>query len=238
MCHYRYSQNRQNLFFFFVLYIYIYNKITFYQKLIFILSSSLLQLKMINNLSQIEQKYGHYASFAVYANIDPSQKPKFAVGDTTPIYTFEKLHTNFIFVGLNMSGKGTIDRPFANFHNSKHTSNDYKIRYATQNTIFEGSYMTDIIKDYEEVMSKNVMKYVRHHPEILLENIETFKTELSDIGSNDPILIAFGNDAYKILSTFFGITHTIFKINHYSSYITKEQLRSQLSNIQRQLNNT
>ena len=60
------------------------------------------------------------------------------------------INRNIILVGLNLSGRGTIDKPFSNFHNPKSTSHDYKIRYATQETIFSGAYMTDIIKDYEE----------------------------------------------------------------------------------------
>ena len=140
------------------------------------------------------------------------------------------INRNIILVGLNLSGKGSIDKPFSNFHNPKSTSHDYKIRFAVHDTIFYGAYMTDIIKDNEEVMSNKVMLYLRKNPEVLNKNLKSFEKELQDIGSINPIIIAFGNDSFNILCKLKN-KYKIFKVSHYSSCISKEKLREQFLKI-------
>ena len=83
--------------------------------------------------------------------------------------------------------------------------------------------MTDIIKDFEEKVSGNVMKYINQHPDFLQENISSFEEELKFIGATQPILIAFGNDCYKLKK------YKLFKVSHYSSCLSKEQLKNQLN---------
>jgi len=90
--------------------------------------------------------------------------------------------------------------------------------------------MTDIIKDHEEVMSGKVMKYLNENPNIKKENIESFEVELKDIGASNPIIIAFGNDSFKILSELKN-KYRIFKVPHYSSCISKEKLKEEFNNI-------
>jgi hypothetical protein len=177
-------------------------------------------------INEIKDKYGHMASFAIWKNIDELKKPKYGVGDISHFDNIDNLNINrnIILVGLNLSGKGTIDKPFSNFHNSKSTSHDYKIRFALQDTIFSGAYMTDIIKDYEEVMSGKVMKFLNANSNIKKENINSFEWELKDIGATNPIIIAFGNDSFKILNEL-KYKYRIFKVPHYSSCISKENLR-------------
>ena len=142
----------------------------------------------------------------------------------------KNINRNIILVGLNISGKDLIDNSFLNFYNSKSTSHDYKIRFAIQDTIFSGAYMTDIIKDHEEVMSGEVMKYLNKNPNIKKENIESFEVELKDIGASNPIIIAFGNHSFKILSELKN-KYRIFKVPHYSSCISKENLKEEFNNI-------
>jgi len=181
-------------------------------------------------IDEIKSKYGHMCSFAIWKRIDNTQKPTHGIGDISHFDDLKCINRNIILVGLNLSGKGSIDKPFSNFHNPKPNAKDYKIRYATQDTIFTGAYMTDIIKDYEEVMSGKVMKYLRHNPNIKKENIDSFETELKDIGAENPIIIAFGNDCFKILNELKD-KYRIFKVPHYSSCISKEQLRECFNNI-------
>ena len=90
--------------------------------------------------------------------------------------------------------------------------------------------MTDIIKDYEEVMSNKVMKYLNLNPNIKKENIESFENELKDIGAVQPIIIAFGNDCYKIIKNL-DDKYKIYKVSHYSSCVSKEQLREEFNKI-------
>jgi hypothetical protein len=177
----------------------------------------------------IKSKYGHMASWAIWANKDIKEK-----SNMDNISFFDdikdiKFNPNIILVGLNISEK--IKRPFGNFHSENSSAHDYKIRYAVKDTIIWGSYMTDIIKDFEEKVSNNLMKYLRNNPEFLKENINSFEDELKHIGSNNPILIAFGNDCYKLLINNFKNKYSVYKVSHYSSCISKEKLRDEFSEI-------
>ena len=65
---------------------------------------------------------------------------------------------------------------------------------------------------------------ISHFDNIEKLNIKSFEIELKDIGAKNPIIIAFGNDCFKILNEL-KEKYTIFKVPHYSSCISKEQLR-------------
>ncbi|MBF0226760.1 MAG: hypothetical protein HQK76_15005, partial [Desulfobacterales bacterium] len=103
----------------------------------------------------IKERYGHYASWAVWGN--EGTRPKDNIGDlsifdlTYNPNLLKQLKTNIIFVGLNISRK--VENPLSNFHDSRPVSMDYKIRYALKNTPYYGGYMTDIIKDFEQKIS-------------------------------------------------------------------------------------
>jgi hypothetical protein len=186
------------------------------------------------HLEKIKIKYGHMSSWAIWRDKDIKEKSN--ISDLSifvnPINT--KLNPNVIFVGLNISQK--IIEPFGNFHSISSASHDYKIRYALKDTIFWGSYMTDIIKDFEEKVSGNLIKFVNKNPLFLQENINTFEEELLFIGFHNPTIIAFGNDCYKILNKYFKNKYKIYKVSHYSSCINKEQLRIQILNIIKEFN--
>jgi hypothetical protein len=153
----------------------------------------------------IQQKYGCSSSWAIW-------------GDMLP----EILHTKTILVGYNISKR--ISTSFGNFHEGK---NDYRIRDAIKGTLFEGSYMTDIIKDFEEKSAGKMKQYLNKNPAFLMENISSFEKELEFIGSKNPILIAFGNDCYTLLKTHLP-KYTVIKVTHYSSFKTNEYRREQI----------
>ena len=142
-----------------------------------------------------------------------------------------KLNTNQ--KRINISGK--LDRPFCNFHPSHTTAQDYKTRYALEDTEFWGAYMTDIIKDYEEKISSNVKKYLNNNPDFEKENVDRFERELSDIQAVNPTIIAFGNESHRILNKHFKNKYKIYKVPHYSSNISKEQLREKFIEIQQKI---
>ena len=188
---------------------------------------------MLKSFEEIKIQYGHMSSWAIWQKKDIKEKSN--VGDVSIfINPSVILNPNVIFVGLNISQK--IMNPFGNFHSNSSRSHDYKIRYALKDTMFWGSYMTDIIKDFEEKISGNLMKFVNKNPLFLQENIRLFEEELLFIGSNNPIIIAFGNDCYKILHKHFKNKYKIYKVSHYSSCISKEKLRTQIENIINELN--
>ena len=187
----------------------------------------------IEKFEEIKIKYGNMSSWAIWKEKDIKEKSN--IGDLSIFDNFTnlKLNPNIIFVGLNISQK--ISKLFGNFHSESTKSHDYKIRYALQNTQLWGGYMTDIITDFEEKVSCNLMKYINNNQIFLQENIKSFEEELQTIGSVNPILIAFGNDCYKILHTNLQNKYKIFKISHYSSCINKEKLQLEIEDIIKEL---
>jgi len=175
-------------------------------------------------------KYGHMSSWAIYA--DKTDGEKSAMED---ISFFDdpsillRLKPNIVLVGLNISKR--IDRVFGNFHPTSSSAQDYKIRHAVKNSVFEGAYMTDIIKDFEQKNSGKLMKYLSANKDFEKENIVKFEEELHDIGSTDPIIIAFGSDCYKILQRNLKDKYKIHKVTHYSAFITKDTLRSEFEEV-------
>ena len=185
--------------------------------------------------NSIREKYGRCSSWAIWTKRDESKKGKTGMGDIDFFNTLNPkiLKPNIVLVGLNISGKGPLERPFSNFHPLHKTAHDYKTRYALEDTEFWGAYMTDIIKDYEEKISSNVQKYLNKNEDFEKENIKRFETELIDIRSENPIIIAFGNLTYKILNKHFKNKYKIYKVPHYSSNVSKEELREKFIEIQK-----
>jgi hypothetical protein len=121
----------------------------------------------------VRQKYGHYASWAVWGA--EGLTPKSGMGD---ISFFENpkeeflatLNPEVILVGLNISRP--IQRPFGNFHPDYPEAPDYKLRHALYETEWWGGYLTDIIKDFEEKVSGKMMDYLRQNPDFERANIK------------------------------------------------------------------
>jgi hypothetical protein len=183
----------------------------------------------------IKTKYGYCASWAIWA--DAGKKPKENVGDLRifdedqETCLLHRLNPEIIFVGLNISRK--IELSWANFHDGRSQSQDYKIRYALKETPFWGAYMTDIIKDFEQKVSGEIMRYLRANKAFEDENAQMFREEMKDIGANHPTLVAFGRNAYSILIRNFGDSFKILKIPHYSSYLGKEKYREEVNSVLR-----
>ena len=177
---------------------------------------------------EIEQKYGEFASWAVWMNEDI--KPKSNIGDMSIFdlssnpKLLDTLNPNVIMVGLNFSR--TIEKkPFVNFHDKRPQGQDYKIRYAFRDTEFYGAYMTDIIKDFEEKVSGNVSVYLKKNRQFEIFNVELFEQEIIDLKCQNPLIIVFGNVAFEIVSKHFGTKYRIKKVMHYSQQISKEKYR-------------
>ena len=182
----------------------------------------------------IKEKYQFYSSWAVWA--EQGDKPKSNVGDLSVLdpkqnkNLLKTLNPNIILVALNIS-RGDIAEPFANFHDKSSRATDFKIRYAIKDTPIWGAYMTDIIKDFEELISGNVLSYLKKNRKFEIENINFFRKELIEIGAKNPILIAFGNIVYEILNRYLENEFKIFKITHYAHQMSKEKYREEVQNI-------
>lgn len=108
----------------------------------------------IGTFEEVRKRFGHFASWAVWA--EAGENPKDNIADISVLNLKENpdllqtLHSNAIFLGLNISRP--IERPLGNFHDPRPMATDFKIRYALRGTPYWGSYMTDIIKDFDGLM--------------------------------------------------------------------------------------
>ena len=187
----------------------------------------------IEKLNFIREHFGHFASWAVWA--EGGEKPKDNIADLTVLDPQESknllgvLHGNSILLGLNISRK--IERPLGNFHDPRSMATDFKIRYALKGTDYWGSYMTDIIKDFEEKASGKMMSYLRKNKEFERENIQKLREEIQVLGFKDPVLVTFGKDAEVIAKRNLAEEFRILRIPHYANYSSKEIYREQVGNI-------
>ena len=81
------------------------------------------------------------------------------------------------------------------------------------------------------MQSSILMSYLSKNPDFVKKNIESFIQELKDIGSKNPILIAQGNSSFNILNKYLKDKFKIYKVTHYSAFISKEKLRDEYQKI-------
>ena len=181
-----------------------------------------------STFESIKARYGFWSSWAIWS--EAGEAPKSNVGDLSVFETdtiLKDLNPEVILVGLNIS-RGSIKQRLANFHDARAEATDFKIRYALIGSRLWGGYMTDIIKDYDEKASGKVASFLRANSAFEESNVNIFREELELLGSVDPTIIAFGNDAYAILSRHFGTKYRLLKIPHYANYSSKELYREQV----------
>ena len=188
----------------------------------------------LDTFEKIKNKYGDCGSWAIWAQ--SGDKPKSNIGDLTVLdpsinkKLLSQLKPEYVFVGLNFS---SIDElvPFANFHSPSPKAQDFKIRFALRNTDYWGSYMTDIIKNFEEKKSNKMMDVLNEDKNLENRNIEIFLEEIESLGVPNKKIIAFGGDTYKILERNLKDKHNLVKVTHYSHFISKENYRYELAKI-------
>jgi hypothetical protein len=76
-----------------------------------------------------------------------------------------------------------------------------------------------------------MMSYLRTNKSFEDKNIEIFHNEMKDLRTDIPTIVAFGIDAYTILTRNFRNKFKIFKIRHYSDRISKENYREEVKSI-------
>ena len=153
--------------------------------------------------------------------LDPQRNPNL----------LSQLNPNVVFVGLNTSKDITDLEPFSNFHPTSRGANDYKTRFALKDTELWDGYMTDIIKHYPELHGQDVMGFLNGNPDVEKKNIETFREELKDLGTENRTIIAFGNDVFSILSRNLKNEFNIFKVTHYSARLNQQGLRDAIKSL-------
>ena len=183
-----------------------------------------------DKFEELKAKYGYWSSWAIWA--EAGDTPKSNVGDLSIFEGYEildQLHTEYVLVGLNIS-RADINKPLANFHSPLSRAQDYKIRHAVRDTLLWGAYMTDVIKDFNEVNSGKLISYLKKNKQFELDNIRVFVKEIEDLGFTKPILVALGDATYEILVRNLK-DYRILKIKHYSHYMSKETYREEVTQI-------
>ena len=189
----------------------------------------------IEKFEFIKKKYGHVASWAVWKEV--GETPKSNMGDLNILdpqqnpNVLSEFKPDVVFVGLNVSRDIADFEPFSNFHPTYFRAQDYKTRFALQDTELWGGYMTDIIKDYPELHGQKVMSFLRDNPDVEGKNIETFREELKDLGTENRTIIAFGNDVFSILSRNLKNEFNIFKVTHYAARLNQQGLRDAIKSL-------
>jgi hypothetical protein len=187
----------------------------------------------VARFESIKKEYGHCASWAIWAT--EGSRPKDNIGDLSVLdptvnpVLLHQLRPSIVLVGLNIS-RG-IEAPLGNFHDPRPQAMDYKLRFAFKGTPFWGAYMTDIIKDFKQEVSGNVLAYLRNHGQFEQLNVATFRMELRTLGADKPTLVAFGKGTHAILARHLGNEFTILGLPHYSNFVGKEEYRRQVHSI-------
>ena len=175
---------------------------------------------------KLKETYGICSSWAVW--VEEERRPLKASVHDTSIFELERnpdilnqLNANFVFVALNFS-TDINEKPewkeFDNFHSGK---TDWKIRHAFMNSPFWGGYMTDFLKNFPHLKARNARKEMEReeNKDKYLQNIRDFKIELSTLGKENPLLIAFGREAEYFLRKEFPNMTTVY-VPHYAIGMT------------------
>ena len=185
---------------------------------------------------KIQEKYGDVGSWAVWD--EEGEMPKSNMGNMD-IFDLDKnpnllneLRNDVVMIGLNFSRPVNFTKPYQNFHDRSPYANDFKIRYAFNNTRYYGAYMTDVIKNTVIKSSQNMRSYINKNPKITKENIAYLREELEDLEAHQPLILAFGVDAYELLNDNLNKNHfsKLIKITHYSHFISKENYKKEVLN--------
>ena len=122
----------------------------------------------IKEYNALKLKYGSFSSWAIWNHADQS--------DATVIEKhIPELHSHFVLIGLNISGS-LQPIPWLNFRGGRH---DRKLKYACNDTVLRGSYITDLFKDLPEAKSSKLEALLSS--EVISKNVSFFHNEMKDI---------------------------------------------------------
>lgn len=145
---------------------------------------------------RLEAKYANYASWAIW---NPDE-----LKDTTVIRrSLDSLKPSMVMVALNVSRP--LPHQWCNFHGSDHAR---KLAYAFNHSSYRGAYMTDLIKGEPEPNSKLLMRRIENGNINIGQHINTFRTEMCDLGVNhETLFISLGGDVTRLFSKLLGNTY-------------------------------
>jgi hypothetical protein len=187
--------------------------------------------------NQMKGRYGHYASWAVWAL--PIETPKsnmenLRVLDPDPNSgLLQILRNDVVMLGLKISGPLPEPAPFRNFHYGA-VYHDYKTRYAFVGTPYWGAYMTDFIKDVPVTDSNALIRHLTANPSLVKKNVERLLAEFNDLKCVRLTILAFGIAAHDLFVSNFPRARysRAICLPHYSDYrLSKEVFRQRVHRI-------
>ncbi|NHI68167.1 hypothetical protein [Lactococcus formosensis] len=123
--------------------------------------------------------------------------------------SLEKLKTNTVFVALNFAGDDSklyLDEPFwkewQNFHGDR-TQTDKKLCGMLQNTKYEGSYITDLLKLVPTKSSLELRDKIKNSEIDLEAQVNLFIQELEILQTDDIELYLMGYETERIFKKYF-----------------------------------
>lgn len=156
----------------------------------------------------LKNKYAKYGSWALWQRATTAKKLKKAecgidtfipqLGNNT--FRQNNLTSAGILLALNWASRGSYGNlDWVNFHDTRNSSQDYKVAQMLLGTPFEGCYMTDIIKNFPETDGANAAKTVKQPENI--DQLETNAAMLQDeINIIKPqYLIMFGQETEALV---------------------------------------
>ena len=184
----------------------------------------------------IKARWGDYSSWAVWAPRGASEPAKSHIDDLSVLDPdvnpglLDILRPDVVLLGLNASSRGAEmePEPFRNFHDGSRHGRDFRIRDALAGTPYWGAFMTDVIEGHPETDSAKVVRYVRANPDAIRAQVERLEAKLADLGTTDPLLVAFGREAHRLADQFLGAAHRIVYATHYSHQVSPGPYRDGL----------
>ncbi|MDO4467040.1 MAG: hypothetical protein Q4C49_08535 [Bacillota bacterium] len=170
-----------------------------------------------NKYLLLKEQFGHVGSFCLWSL--PTHGLK---SNTFDLSVFEQDDIETILtdkvVWVDMYGSKEYQNrrdgrkiSWMNFHSDKARQNDYKLRFALQDTSYWGSYITPLWKNTNISLEENL---------ILLEK------ELSIL--NPKIIVALGGNVYKALREQFSNQYKILVVKQPSFDIKVEEYRNEI----------
>jgi hypothetical protein len=155
--------------------------------------------------ANLKRKYGSCASWAIW---DIHNQHDTIIIDEN----VGQLSSNYVFVGLNIS-KQLNDVPWVNFRSGRH---DRKLKYACNDTVLRGSYLTDLFKGIAEPKAFKISGILSD--EILQRHVTFFHEEMRDIKLHvGSTLIILGDTARRYFDNYFRTQeHRVAYYCHYS----------------------
>lgn len=165
---------------------------------------------MINDDTyQALKQFQGVSSWALWQPVDVTQSLHTAdcgLGDIATkledsTYRHAHLTNAGMLLGLNFATRGVADetKPWANFHDTSSRSRDFNTIRMIAGTPFEGSYFTDIIKEFPETDANKVLRVIRQpeSAERLAKSLRALQTEIDLV--HPKYLLVFGSRANELL---------------------------------------